>query len=776
MVSKKKLSHYQEGNAQKKTPQKRVEFYGAKNYFSGENVAFVPFDTDMYYTHDRRKKTHFVGSYARVAYDMMIGWVNSRLHYENILNIDYSITGLAVGIDWTEKEAYCTQVFAEVQGNYEGKASPNLFPFESPAKKKGRTSDQPKRTKEDKKSDIVWQKIPWRLKVPTKDRHCKGDRSDFLKGEQVKPQRSGKNMSLCVYDLNRFKRTFQRRKDGLAFEFISFAEAFSCEEGNMGLKRNLNNVDGPIEGYLQKPVYKKDILRQVETHLAQQRGKRKQRNQCFTIDLGEIPPQYLTRKTDVRLVWIQKKRICEVIQFQPICGNLLDHDPPQIPLPINVEPDSNFRPSQAPEVFEFLVPFDKNSTQFDRALLKPLFELLAAEDVIVRKARIEAFASLEGSLAQNTKLFRKRADQIMSAIGKVQEDSIPTEVIAKENWKDFMKDVKDSDYKFLLKLDSTEIKAYLNKNSHKLEHILKDHRYTAAKFYVYQKLNPQNTLEFAVDEFNARALELVKRKKLPRMSAERLMKIQNYVHWKGPRGDTSWQNLYIPNTQAFSRFALNQWLFVKANTDIEARQFYQALKGLSKFLGDDDDYLFAVYTHILNNKNDDYLGELLSKAKLQFLLESENIEENVKEEVRLLYHLLNANSIFLKYGGRNLKRAKSSLKFVKSYYDEKELSDDKLFQLASFYVLFHQYTWAEEALAAAAKREEPNGELLSFFLKISAFQDLEEGTTSHSQLLLDAQESLGEKAWCNLFLGPCNINFHIFDDVNVLREYCESCR
>ena len=66
---------------------------------------------------------------------------------------------------------------------------------------------------------------------------------------------------------------------------------------------------------------------------------------------------------------------------------------------------------------------------------------------------------------------------MVDAIVEVQRDSIPTEVIAKENWKDFFKDVKDSDYKFLLKLDSTEIKAYLDQNAHKLEHILKDHRY-----------------------------------------------------------------------------------------------------------------------------------------------------------------------------------------------------------------------------------------------------------------------------------------------------------
>jgi len=771
-----KLTHSQDRNAQKKTPQKRVEFFGGTNYFAGENVLYTPFDTDMYYSHDRRRETHFVGNYGRVAYDVMMGWVNSPGHFQNIVSKDYEITGLAVEVDWTEKNVYVTQVFAEVHGKYIESDWGQLFPYQEELKKKARALTDEKGSKKSKVDDVVWRKIPWGLKVPTKKKHCRGSRSDLLKGEQVKPQRMGDKMALCVYDLYKFRRLVQRRRDGLAFEFLSFAEAYSCEDGSVGLKRNQSNVQSPIQGFLQKPIYKKEILRQVNEHISNSRGKKRQRNQCFNIVIGDIPIQYRERKTEVRLVWIQRKRICEVIQFQPICGSFLDHDPPKIPLSIEVKPDSNFRPSQAPEVFEFLIPFAKGFTDFDRKLLNPLFELLSSKDVIVRKAKIEAFASLEGSFALNTQLFRKRAEHLVDAIVEVQRDSIPTEVIAKENWKDFFKDVKDSDYKFLLKLDSTEIKAYLDQNAHKLEHILKDHRYTAAKFYVYQRLNEQNTSEFAVDEYNARTLELAKKKKLPKLIVARMEKIQNFLFWKGLSGDSNWQNLYIPKTKAFADFAFRQAMFTYEHSNVDVMVFYESLKELEKAMGTDKDYLYSVSAHILNNKQHPYLGELLSKAKLQYLLDSEHLEKAAEEEVRLLYHFINANSIFIKYGGRNLRRAKGSLAFIKKYFDGQNLDKSKRIELASYFVLFHQNDWAAELLRESALSENPDPEELSFYLKILAFQDVEASTQLAPDVLLKSKQSLGRETWCDLFLGPCNINFQIFEDQNVLQEYCESCR
>jgi uncharacterized protein YkwD len=772
-----KLSHYQDANAAKKTPQKRVEYFGAEDYFTGENVLVVPFNTNMFYSHDKRKETHFVGNYARVAYDMMVTWVNSKHHFENIVTEGYTITGVAVDVNWTREEIYCTQVFAEVHGEWKSGDWSSMFPFSS-NKKKARTD---KRVEEKPAEGVVWKKIPWGLKLPSKDKQCNQTVIDFLTSDQLKPGRQGKNITLCVYDLNKFKRLFQKGKDGLAFEFISFEEAYSCEPGEVGLKNNLKNVESPVFGYVTKPIYKKEILQQVQAHEDRQRGKKKERNKCYPIVIGQIPPQYLNRKTDVRLLSIQKKRICSVIQFQPICGRFLDHDPPLIPLPLAFQPDSNFRPNQAPEVFEFLVPFEKNSTEFDRGLLDPLVELLESKDLFVRKAKIEAYASLEGTLENNQMLFEKRADRIVSVIEAVQEDSIPREVVATENWKDFLRDVKDSDHKFLAKLDSAELKDYVNENSKELEYLLKGHRYTSAKFYVYQRLNQQNKLEFALDEFNARVLELIKKKRLPKQTELRLTKIQNYLHWRGSLGDTTWQNLYLPATASFADFNLRQWLFAYAFTDLDPYPFYKALSGLKNFLERDEQYLFALNAHVVNNKGHEMLGEVVGKTHVRALLDSELLRVEYRDELELLFHIYNANGLWMKYGGRNLRRAKSSLSYIKKYFDAKELDNALKIAVASYYILFHQYQWAQELLEEEAKYVNPDPEVLSLYLKIMAFQELEgiavnEQTADHTQFLINAEKSLGNKGWCELFLGPCNINFQVFEDRNVLEKYCERCR
>ena len=40
-----KLSHYQPENDKKRTPQDRVNFFGAKKYYAGENIAMIPLGT-----------------------------------------------------------------------------------------------------------------------------------------------------------------------------------------------------------------------------------------------------------------------------------------------------------------------------------------------------------------------------------------------------------------------------------------------------------------------------------------------------------------------------------------------------------------------------------------------------------------------------------------------------------------------------------------------------------------------------------------------------------
>ena len=105
----KKLSHFQTINSDKKTVDRRVAFYGLKNTIVAENIAY----TFVFKTiKDKRGKEYINTTYKQIANDFVTGWVNSSGHYKNLINEEYSLTGVAVSFDKANKKIYAVQVFS----------------------------------------------------------------------------------------------------------------------------------------------------------------------------------------------------------------------------------------------------------------------------------------------------------------------------------------------------------------------------------------------------------------------------------------------------------------------------------------------------------------------------------------------------------------------------------------------------------------------------------------------------------------------------------------
>lgn len=105
----KKLSHFQKNNPKKKTPANRAAFYGLKNTGIAENVIYTYVLTII---KNKNSKEYINSTYADVAGDLVTGWVNSPEHYANLINAEYSLTGVAVSFDKATKRIYAVQVFS----------------------------------------------------------------------------------------------------------------------------------------------------------------------------------------------------------------------------------------------------------------------------------------------------------------------------------------------------------------------------------------------------------------------------------------------------------------------------------------------------------------------------------------------------------------------------------------------------------------------------------------------------------------------------------------
>lgn len=104
-----KLSHTEVGDKKMKTPQDRVNYFGATNLLAGENILWT--DYNMNLTSNRGKK--FNGkSLMDLANAIVTLWVESPDHYKNMLTKEYTLTGVSVEFDTKTNRVYVTQVFA----------------------------------------------------------------------------------------------------------------------------------------------------------------------------------------------------------------------------------------------------------------------------------------------------------------------------------------------------------------------------------------------------------------------------------------------------------------------------------------------------------------------------------------------------------------------------------------------------------------------------------------------------------------------------------------
>jgi uncharacterized protein YkwD len=109
LAQKNELTHYQK-NAKKRTPKLRAEYYGAINYAVGENIVSVSASPEVVIN----GQTLPCSTYTQMTKVMVLIWMNSPPHWENITAPDYRITGVAVSVNPKQQTLICTQTFGVV--------------------------------------------------------------------------------------------------------------------------------------------------------------------------------------------------------------------------------------------------------------------------------------------------------------------------------------------------------------------------------------------------------------------------------------------------------------------------------------------------------------------------------------------------------------------------------------------------------------------------------------------------------------------------------------
>ncbi|MBN2610528.1 MAG: CAP domain-containing protein [Bacteroidales bacterium] len=301
------ISHIQSDVPQKRSPQDRVNYYGAKNYKTGENIVKIfigiPF---TYSVKTDPPKDIVLETYYEIAGFIAEAWKNSAVHYINILMPDFNITGVSAVFNEDDKSLISVQVFAGVDGTYKVHRHYGYFPYDSEFAFAENISlpGIPKDTGCNFDN-------PWGLQLH--EDFIKSDFSDtikqILKDCHIIYKEDEVYLYLGSYD--RAISLFSNENDGLALEILPVG-MFDCSwpKGDVAISA----ADCPVRGIISKPVYLDKLLKKNLHSITNESGMR------YLIPFAGELPDMPADSFEVNVVLIKNKKIWKVIQTHHLCG------------------------------------------------------------------------------------------------------------------------------------------------------------------------------------------------------------------------------------------------------------------------------------------------------------------------------------------------------------------------------------------------------------------------------------------------------------------------
>ncbi len=309
------ISHYQDENEKKRTPQKRVEYYGGTGYSVGENVAEIYlYKPTSYKTGLSESKTLMVTSYQQAANLMVDAWIHSAEHFVNIISQTYKVTGVAAYFHEEINALVCVQVFADVDDNYKLSTCKSFFPYD-----KMKISIDKKPLENKSISVEKHDKHAWNIKYPAKEK----DQEYFDEIMEILPDwhiaYHNNSVYLFIGDYYLAKRLFNNKKDGIALEIVPF-DKYNCQSDTYYTLPRRKNDGCIFEGKVLAPVYKRKLFKNTNNIERLASGNRIE----FFARIGDL---YDTtgESYEQNILFLKKNRIAKIIYTHHLCGEMLEY-------------------------------------------------------------------------------------------------------------------------------------------------------------------------------------------------------------------------------------------------------------------------------------------------------------------------------------------------------------------------------------------------------------------------------------------------------------------
>ncbi|PIX35667.1 MAG: hypothetical protein COZ59_05205, partial [Bacteroidetes bacterium CG_4_8_14_3_um_filter_31_14] len=494
---------YEQGG-KKNTTGKRIMLYGGSD--NGEElVVKMPI-----------KKGPELFTYGKVVDDIMFKWLSDKKGIIVLNDPKYMFYGIGSTLDDEHKKVYVSAVFGNYSSYNAGSTRKDELSIPFTTKKYGLK----------KIDDNICSRC-------NKFRNI----DDLQRGLYVKDG----NIYFKYDNFKALKKLLKDPSDGIVVDVVQRAQ-YPCEGENI-IDNNLVNKGVMLKRYKVSKLEKKNLVKV-------------QKNKVEVL-IGPLP-KGISDNYELNLLLVLEKRVCRTISpsFSEEGGveysNLIELLADTI-----VIGETEYKPAIENSILEFIIPFEKNKSNYKPEDIEPLIKKLKEPDFIINKLSIIAYSSIEGNDETNKALQKNRAESIVNALKSRQTKKVAYNITTGDNIEDFKHDVLGTEFANIANMSVSEAQEYISKNNliNKLEPILQKHRYAKITMDIIYDIADKKEQAFVVSRFN---------KSIKENNLIRALSIQKFIFKKVLKKEYTSEAVTeqeIPETPEFAGLLLNKlWL------------------------------------------------------------------------------------------------------------------------------------------------------------------------------------------------------------------------
>lgn len=804
MAKESVLSHFEDDKKETYSPQLRAEYFGAKNYLTGENVLR---STRNRLVKSKDGKIFNTESYEGLANSIISGWVNSPGHYKNLITPDYQITGVSVVLG-ENGAVYACQKFARVLFKYSFDESKSFFPYSNyepelvPTSFKGIERDLIKQYAYD-----------WGL-THDSPLNCAGCDTLVKNKPGITCRYEDGNFILRVENSKYVSDLIHDKFDGFAIEIVQFDD-YMCGNPAYYVKPSRRNGQIKLNGTILMPKYRKDLLSGYKVRKRNKEVKfipylfgeenvklvnrfahykvDKYSSEYFEIRLGRLPNN-IEGNWQHNLVYIQNKQICHIDYFTGYCSELFDDSVQADFIPPDTGSNYIFEPEY--KTIDFIIPFEQGKSEFGRADIDPFLLSLSDVSYEIDSILIHAYSSVEGDSVINHNLQEKRASNIVKILLENQEDEALVTVKTSTAWSEFRRDVKRiPEWSHLAGASESEITSALTGNAiNDLESVLSKERRAEIRLYTRIPFSDKNLEYYLKRDFRKIETEIQK-SRTKKISEEpwldQFQLLYQYVYTRTAEGRLPASYIasikmplaYQKNPSLVETFALvghtyydefrmnKIWMTNHVN-DLNLMMTKYLAFASSKTIYNGSLFSSRSLQHLSFVEQERIQAVLDNMMHLQYFYNSDSVAMYNIENISFNMNMLLLNKVFALDPAAKSKEAQICISQIYQFYVKRgRMNNDIALKLGRASVFFSNHNAAIFYLEPFSE----NDEVLDYLVPLYFRHPSEAGSEGFYQWLIDLSNQMDTPRWCNLFINECKIPFQAFDHQELRDVFCEKC-